>query len=63
LTSFNGKLEHQLKLKLYGHCSNKQSEQTAILNVLEKLEELQDGQDKDKRAAIYTDGKRNLDLY
>jgi len=38
-----------------------QAEQIAILNVLEKLE-LQDGQDNDKRAAIYTDRKITLDL-
>jgi hypothetical protein len=58
----NGKLEHQLKFKLYGHCSNNQAEQTAILKVLEKLEELQDGQDNDKRIAIYTNSKITLDL-
>ena len=40
----NGKLVHQLKFKLHGHCSNNQAEQTAILKVLEKLEKLQDGQ-------------------
>ena len=39
----NGKLLHQLKLKLQGHCSNNQAEQTAILKVLGKLEELQEG--------------------
>jgi hypothetical protein len=33
----NGKLEHQVKFKLHGHCSNNQAEQIAILNVLEKL--------------------------
>jgi hypothetical protein len=58
----NGKLDHQLKFKLYGHCSNNQAEQIAILKVLEKLEGLQDGQDIDKRAAIYTDSKITLDL-
>jgi ribonuclease HI len=58
----NGKLVHQLQLKLYGHCSNNQAEQIAILKVLEKLEELQDGQDNDKCAAIYTDSKTTLDL-
>jgi ribonuclease HI len=58
----NVKLEHQLKFKIYGHCSNNQAEQIAILKVLEKLEELQDGQDNDKRAAIYTGSKITLDL-
>jgi ribonuclease HI len=53
----NGKLVRQLKFKLHGHCSNNQAEQTAILKALEKLEELQDGQDNDKRVAIYTDSK------
>jgi ribonuclease HI len=38
----NGKLLHQLKFKLQGHCSNNQAKQIAILKVLEKLEELQD---------------------
>jgi hypothetical protein len=36
--------------------------QIAILKVLEKLEELQDGQGNDKRVAIYTDRKITLDL-
>jgi len=58
----NGKLVHQLKLKLHGHCSNNQAEQIAILKVLEKLEELQDGQGNDKRVAIYTDSKITLNL-
>jgi ribonuclease HI len=58
----NGKLVHQLKFKLHGHCSNNRAEQIAILKVLEKLEELQDGHDNDKRAAIYTDSKVTLDL-
>ena len=58
----NGKLVHQLKFKLHGHCSNNQAEQIAILKVLEKLEELKDGQDNDKRVAIYTDSKITLDL-
>ena len=40
----NGKLICQLKFKLHGHCSNNQAEQTAILKVLVKLEELKDGQ-------------------
>ena len=53
----NGKLVHQLKFKLHGHCSNNQAQQIAILKVLEKLEELQNGQDNDKRVAIYTDSK------
>ena len=39
----NGKLVHQLKFKLHGHCSNNQAEQIAILKTLEKLEELQEG--------------------
>jgi ribonuclease HI len=50
-----------LKCKLYGHCSNNQAEQIAILKVIEKSEELQDGQDNDKHAAIYTDSKLTLD--
>jgi ribonuclease HI len=57
----NGKLVHQLKFKLHGHCSNNQAEQIAILKVLEKLE-LQDRQDNDKCVAIYTDSKITLDL-
>jgi ribonuclease HI len=57
----NGKLVHQLKFKLQGHCSYKQAEQIAILNVLEKLE-LQDGHGNDKRVAIYTDSKITLYL-
>jgi len=58
----NGKLVHQLKFKLHGHCSNNQAEQIAILKVLEKLEELQDRQDNEKRVVIYTDSKVTLDL-
>ena len=58
----NGKLVYQLKFKIHGHCSNNQAEQIAILKALEKLEELQDGQDNDKRVAIYTDRKVTLDL-
>jgi len=58
----NGKLVHQLKFKLRGHGSNNQAEQIANLKVLEKLEELQDGQDNDKHVAIYTDSKITLDL-
>jgi len=33
----NGKLVHQLKFKLHGHCSNNQAEQITILKVLEKI--------------------------
>jgi len=58
----NGKLVHQLKFKLQGHCSNNQAEQIAILKVLEKLEELQNGHGNDKRVAIYTDSKITSDL-
>ena len=57
-----GKLVHQLKFKIHGHCSNNQAEQIAILKVLEKLEEVQDGQDNDKCVAIYIDSKITLDL-
>jgi len=53
---------HKLKFKLHGHCSNNQAEKIAILKVLGKLEELQDGQDNDKRVALYTDSKITLDL-
>jgi len=56
----NGKLVHQLNFKLHGHCSSNQGEQIAILKVLEKLEEFQDGQDNEKRFATYTDSKTNL---
>ena len=48
----NGKLIHQLNFKLHGHCSNNQAEQIAILKLLGKLEELQDGQDDDKCVAM-----------
>ena len=58
----NGKLLHQLKFQLQGHCFNNQAEQTAILKVLERLEELQDGQDNEKRFAMYTDSKITSDL-
>ena len=58
----NGKLVHQLKLKLHGHSSNNQAEKIAILKILEKLEELQEGKDNDKHVAIYTDNKITLDL-
>jgi len=36
----NGKLVHQLKFKLQGQCSNNQAKQIAILEILQKLEEL-----------------------
>jgi ribonuclease HI len=58
----NNKLVHQLKFKLHAHCSNNQAEQVAILKALEKLEELQEGQDNDRRSALYTDSKIILDL-
>jgi len=58
----NGKLVHQLNFKLHGHCCNNQAEQIAVLKILEKLEELQEGKDNDKRSAIYTDSKITLDL-
>ena len=57
----NGKLVHQLKIKLHGHCSNNQAEQIAILKNLEKLEG-QEGKDTDKRAAIHTESKITLAL-
>ena len=60
----NGRLVHQLKFKLHGHCTNNQAKQIAILKVLEKLKELRLGQNgnNDKRVAIYTDSKITLDL-
>jgi len=58
----NGKLVHQLMFKLHEHCSNNHAEQIAIIGILEKLEELQDGQDNDKRVTIYTDSKITLYL-
>jgi len=59
----NGKLVHQLKFEIHAHCSNNQAQQIAILRVLEKSEELQDGQDNNnKRVAIYTDSKITFDL-
>jgi len=58
----NGKLVHQLKFKPHGHCSNNQAEQITIFKILEKLEQLQDGQDNDKHIAIYTDSKISLYL-
>ena len=58
----NGRLVHQLKFKLHGHCSNNQAEQIAILKVLEKLEELPAGQDNYERVAIYTDSKITSDV-
>jgi len=62
IVSVNRKLVHQLKFKLHGHCYNDQAEQIAIIKVLKKLEEPQDGQDNDKHVAIYTDSKITLDL-
>ena len=58
----NGKLVHQLKFKLHGHCSNNQTEQIAILKNLEKQKEQQEGKNNDKRSAIYTESKINLAL-
>jgi ribonuclease HI len=58
----NGTLAHQLKFKLHGHRSNNQADQIAILKTSEKLQKRQNGQDNDKRAAIYTDGKITLVL-
>jgi len=58
----NGKLVYQLKFKLHGHYFNNQAEQIAILKTLEKLEELQEGKDNDKRVAIFTDSKITLAL-
>ena len=57
----NGKMVHQLKFKLQGHCSNIQAEQIANLKVLGKLEELQEGHGNDKLVAIYTDNKITLE--
>jgi len=55
---------HQMQFKLHGHCTNNQAEQTAILKALEKLVELQAGQNGsyDKYVALYTDSKITLDL-
>ena len=60
----NGKMVHQMQFKLHGHCTNNQAEQIAILKTLEKLEELQAGQNGiyDKHVALYTDSKITLDL-
>jgi len=58
----NGKLVLQPKFKLHGHCSNNQAVQIAILEILQKLEELQNGQDNDKCTAIYIDSKITLNL-
>ena len=58
----NGKLVHQLKFKLHGHCSNNQAEQIGIFKTSEQLEELQEGKDNETRAAIYTDSKITLAL-
>jgi ribonuclease HI len=59
---FNGKLVHQLKFKLHGHCTNNKAKQIAIFKVLEKLEELQDVPENDKRVAICTDSKVIFEL-
>jgi len=45
-----------------GRSRVREAEQIAILKFVQKLEELQDGQDNGKRVAIYTDGKVTLDL-
>ena len=60
----NGKTVLQMQFQLHGHCTNIQAEQTAILKTLEKLEELQAGQNgiHDKHVALYTDSKITLDL-
>ncbi len=60
----NGKTVLQMQFKLHGHCTNIQAEQIAILKTLEKLEELQAGQNgnHDKHVALYTDSKITLDL-
>jgi hypothetical protein len=58
----NGKIVHQLKFKLHGHCSNNQAKQITILKVLEKSEELHDGQDNDKRIAIYMGQQDNFEF-
>jgi ribonuclease HI len=52
IISVNGKLVHRLKFKLYGQCSKNQAEQIAILEILQNLEELQDGQNNDKCVGI-----------
>jgi len=46
--------------KLHGHCSNNQAEIIATLKILEKLEELQEGEDNNKLTAICTDSKITL---
>ena len=53
-----------MQFKLHGHCTNNQAEQIAILKALEKLVELQAGQNGsyDKYVALYTDSKITLDL-
>jgi len=53
---------NKLKFKLHGHCSNIQAEQIGILKSSEILEELQEGQVNEERAAIYTDSKIILAL-
>ena len=59
----NGNILHQMQFKLHGHCTNNQAEQIAILKTLEKLEELQAGQNViyDKQVALYTNSKITLD--
>ena len=51
-----------MQFKLHGHCTHNQAEQTAVLKTLEKLEELQTGQNGTKHVALYTDSKTTLDL-
>ena len=60
----NGNIVHQMQFKLHGHCTNNQAEQIAILKTLEKLQELQAGQNViyAKQVALYTDSKITLDL-
>jgi ribonuclease HI len=61
ITFANGKLVHQLKFKLHGHCTNNQAEQATIFKVLEKGK-LPDGQVNDKCVGIYTNSKITFDL-
>ena len=58
----NGKMVHQLKFKLHGHCTNNQAEQIAIFKVLEKIIRTSGWQDNEKSVAIYTDNKIYFDL-
>ena len=52
-----------MQFKLHRHCTNNQAEQIAILKKLEKLEELQAGQNGIyDNVALYTDSKITLDL-